>query len=574
MTTSEISSAPRRRLRYVLISLAAFAATLALFYAEEDWRGWRVMENYKRESEAKGAPLNWADCIPAPVPDNENIFAVPEMQRWFVRQGVQQTNELTQKMHYPAWDNPARIVVAQLTIGLPGATPAAGSTVLQWGDPKAKQTTGWLIKEAVRLVPTEIGPVVVDPGGPYYTLGQPKEIHPAQIFLQCQTQPSENDVRLFALPSFASDSDPRMGMEHTGNSYNVMMSAPGTVAEFLKWNEQLEPEFTLIRKALQRPYARINGDYSIPSEISIPSWASVRALAQRLSALSRCHMMLGQPEKALDELTFMHQLCRVLEGRPTGKPMTLVAAMINVAVAGLYAGDIAEGMRLKAWQEPQLAALQQQLKEINLHPFVTDAFAMEREAIWHDAEVVDLAKLVDWQNPPKFSWYNLWPRGWVYQNMVFCAQRQQKTTESFSPADGGIVPHKIEAALEETDKMVAHWTPFKVIASMAIPNARRAGQTLLRNQTMVNQAQIACALERYDLAHGEYPGTLEQLTPRFIEIIPADLVGGQPPHYRRNGDGTFLLYSIGWSEKDLGGKANPTPNSPTPEQYDLVWPEK
>ena len=37
--------------------------------------------------------------------------------------------------------------------------------------------------------------------------------------------------------------------------------------------------------------------------------------------------------------------------------------MINVAIAGLYVKTIADGLREHAWQEPQLAALQEQLKE-------------------------------------------------------------------------------------------------------------------------------------------------------------------------------------------------------------------
>jgi len=128
--------------------------------------------------------------------------------------------------------------------------------------------------------------------------------------------------------------------------------------------------------------------------------------------------------------------------------------------------------------------------------------------------------------------------------------------------------------MQEMDRMTAHWSPFKVLASVAIPNIKRAGQTLLRNQTMANHAQIVCALERYHLAHGEYPETLEALTPGLIEKIPTDLVGGQPPHYRRNADGTFLLYSIGWSEQNHGGQAPPATGNPTVSQYDLVWPEK
>jgi len=60
---------------------------------------------------------------------------------------------------------------------------------------------------------------------------------------------------------------------------------------------------------------------------------------------------------------------------------------------------------------------------------------------------------------------------------------------------------------------------------------------------------IACALERYQLAHGDYPETLDALVPQFIESIPNDVIGGKPPHYRRTEASTYLLYSIAGADK-------------------------
>jgi hypothetical protein len=37
--------------------------------------------------------------------------------------------------------------------------------------------------------------------------------------------------------------------------------------------------------------------------------------------------------------------------------------------------------------------------------------------------------------------------------------------------------------------------------------------------------------------------------------LPHDVIGSQPLKYRREADGGFLLYSIGWNEKDDGGEA-------------------
>jgi len=64
---------------------------------------------------------------------------------------------------------------------------------------------------------------------------------------------------------------------------------------------------------------------------------------------------------------------------------------------------------------------------------------------------------------------------------------------------------------------------------------------------------VACALERYRLANGEYPETLDALQPRFIETLPHDVIGGQPLKYHPTDNGQFALYSVGWNGTDDGG---------------------
>ena len=92
------------------------------------------------------------------------------------------------------------------------------------------------------------------------------------------------------------------------------------------------------------------------------------------------------------------------------------------------------------------------------------------------------------------------------------------------------------------------------------------------DQTELDQARVACALERYRLARGEYPPTLDALVPQFIQKLPRDLIGGQPLKYRRADDGRFILYSIGWNEKDDGGQEVLNKDGkPNLEQGDWVW---
>ena len=332
-------------------------------------------------------------------------------------------------------------------------------------------------------------------------------------------------------------------------------------ANFLAWSDQFRPDFELLREALKRPYARMDGDYTRPYEIPIVNFVNVRAVAQVLAQRARCDLLLGWPDKALGELTLLNDSRRLMERAPTGKPITLVDAMVNVAITGLYVDTIAGGFQKQAWQEPQWVALQKQLGQIELPALVVRSFATEPAATTHTLETTPTTRLGDWFPP---SWRMKWaiipqiesaliPRGWIYQNMATSARLVCQQTEGCDLVNGLIQPQKFGDVTRELNEIAR---PYRFIAAQGIPNFTKAWQTTAHNQTLVNEAQIACALERYRLAHGDYPETLDALAPQFIEKLPHDIIGGQPLHYRRTDDGRFSLYSVGWNETDDGGQVS------------------
>ena len=101
------------------------------------------------------------------------------------------------------------------------------------------------------------------------------------------------------------------------------------------------------------------------------------------------------------------------------------------------------------------------------------------------------------------------------------------------------------------------------------PCGRRSSPAPKRS---VDLARVACALERYRLANGQFPETLEALAPKFIEKLPHDIINGQPLKYRRTDDGQFVLYSVGWNETDDGGKVGiDEAGNPDMDKGDWVW---
>src|SRR6185503_5002271 len=103
------------------------------------------------------------------------------------------------------------------------------------------------------------------------------------------------------------------------------------------------------------------------------------------------------------------------------------------------------------------------------------------------------------------------------------------------------------------ERTFSRFSPATFLAAQIIPNYLRAVRTTAFNQTLANQTLIACALERYYVAHHFYPSNLAGLKPDFIARVPSDLIGGIPLHYTLRDNGLYLLYSVGWNGTDEHG---------------------
>jgi hypothetical protein len=435
-----------RAAKWVIIVIGVLSMLFWLARTEENWRGKKDWENYKRQLEAKGECLNWNDYVPATVPDDKNFFKAPMMAEWFVTTG---SNELVQRLYNPNTE-------AKITSKI-------------------------------------------------------------------------------------------------------------AASNYLGWSDQFKQDFNQISKALQRPYYRMDGDYTQPSVVPVPNFRTMKHLSKTLGQRANCYLALGQPEKALDEIMLLNNLRRVTEAAPSGKPMTLVAALLNTAVVSAYVAVITNGLQSHIWQEPQLVALEQQLKQINLSVFMADAIRGDRLSAIYILQTETIDKI-------DINRSNLM-RGWLYQNLISTAMWHQQIIDGINISNNTIAPDEFDK-VESEIAATRYFKPYTFFVGMITPSFSPALKSFAYNQTLVNEAQIACALERYYLAHGQYPDTLDALMPQFIQTIPHDLIGGQPLHYHRTSEGKFLLYSIGWNEKDDGGMPSPQ-NKIGGIEYangDWVWP--
>ncbi len=108
---------------------------------------------------------------------------------------------------------------------------------------------------------------------------------------------------------------------------------------------------------------------------------------------------------------------------------------------------------------------------------------------------------------------------------------------------------------------------FQLLARISLVPSEESALRAAHMQDMVVQARLAIALERYYLAKGEYPKTLEELVPSYLAVLPEDVLTGKPMHYQRPEPAEFRLWADGWDGVDEGGKAG----AHQLEEGDWVW---
>jgi hypothetical protein len=101
---------------------------------------------------------------------------------------------------------------------------------------------------------------------------------------------------------------------------------------------------------------------------------------------------------------------------------------------------------------------------------------------------------------------------------------------------------------------------------------------LVHTEALTAQAVIACALERHRIEKGEYPETLDPLKRADGSPLPPDIMTSQPMRYRREANGRYTLWSVGFDGKDDNGKRNLDPANPEAARFykadyvgDWVW---
>lgn len=499
-----------RGVRAAFFAAACLITAIALLYAEENWRGKREWEKYKREWEARGERFDFANFIPPPVPDDQNFAMTPLLR--------------------PLFDYDRALV----------------ST---WRD-----SNGFHRASAIGVFRPHFKP----PEFADWTKGEFTNLKVWQDYVRrTNSPPVTGGEDLRKRYRLASDT-PGSKNQPPPPNYWPVPDEPQTPAEdVLLALSRFDSELNELRAASVRPYSRFPIHYlEIGDGGAFLAHLSVlKKVSQLLQLRGTAELELKKTEAAFDDAMLILFLAHSVESEPFVISHLVRIAMIDVALQLIW-----EGLLAHLWTDKHLEQFQQVFAKLDLlfaHP------RLSRAALALENSLIDLiparpetfftpdgfSNTAFSSKPPTFL-IRLTPRGWFYQNKLsasrfflekvvpLCDPKQQRVYPALSRANSTFLENlPVRPENFATKRLTVFISPSR----------------FARAQTHIDLARLACGLERYNIAHGHFPETLDALVPRFVMQLPRDVIDGQPLKYHRTEDGQFILYSVGWNEKDDGG---------------------
>lgn len=494
-----------KKFAFAVLCLITF---IALIGAEETWRGKRALENFKREWSARGENFDLKTFVP-PVPDEKNFALAPIVASSYETYFDQQGHE-----KFPRDTN----IVDRLSM-------LYRRELKGFELPKHQ---GWMFAKKTDLKPWQ------------------------EFF---RTAPALDANGLASISNTTAQT----------HRFSISAQPQSPAADVMMALAKYDAPIAELRQAAALPESRFPLTYlsENPAAILLPHLAALKACGQTLALRASAELELGQTEEALADTLLILRLTESVRTEPV-----LISHLVRIALVQILLRPVYDGLVDRKWSEAQLKTLDAALAKMDLPADYLYALRGERTLGMGSLDFIrrsrDMSVLNDFQNLPSaprpaktWRWLShlIVPDGFFYQNELMMARLHQQFMLPMVDATNHVVtPANVHALQRDADaELMTRWSPYKIFARLLFPALEPAAKNFTYGQASLDLARIAIALERFRLARGSFPDSLEQLAPQILENIPHDIIKGGPLKYRRQTDGNFVLYSIGWNETDDGG---------------------
>jgi len=499
-----------RNFKRFVFGVACVVTVIALFYAEEDWRGKYDLEKFKRQWEAKGEKFNYSDFIPPCPPDDQNFALAPIVYSSYGQILTREGKEI------PFKDRDTNFV-------------------------------SWLKMDIVH---------------------------------NYEESPKNGDWRIAKMSDLKVWRDYYRALAARTNEFPTAPQPQSPAADVLLALSKYDSAIEELREASKLPYSRFPIEYGKddPAAILLPHLATLKQCSLALQLRAIAELQNGQSEKALDDVKLALYLVNSIRTEPF-----LISHLVRIAMTEITLQPIYEGLAECKWSDAQLTELDSELAKLD---FLVDyEFSMRGEMIFGMTETEYLRRSRNFQalgynengsrnDAASHLGLRVAPASFFYRNELTIAQMHERWMLPIVDVINRIVsPKTVQQNNAAANKELQHGWPYNILARMFFPGVGSVVGKYAREQSSLDLARTAIALERFRLAHGKFPDSLDELAPQFIAKVPHDIINGRPLHYQREANGQFILYSVGWNETDDGGIVAHKKNSESPdfESGDWVW---
>jgi hypothetical protein len=496
--------------RILLLTAVGFFTLVALFYAEENWRGKRAWESYKREMEARGDSFDFAKLVPPRVPDDQNFAMTPFLAPLFdFIPGTQRRRD------EKTWQR------------TPGALqlPNEVQTTLN--------KTGWPQVKPLDLIRLANESVATNGSAP-------------DRFAPGQTQDAARTILAKLKPAEPIFDELRRASQRPYSRFNI--------------DYDWEPKFGILLPHL--------GTISATCSMLELRASAELALGQTETAYQDVVLMFPLMNSIRDEPFLISELVRVACLTKMLQPMW--EGLAHHQWTDKQLADFTEKLRMLDFLTDDIRALRSESHCGD--SFFADLRA-SRNPIRELEDVTDSSGNSSGAGLETAIGMVV-PRGWIYfEQLNYHRLFDEEVNDVMTPKgiDPDVADQKnadVQRELGSSD-IASTILGHRTISRVLVPSINGFERKMTRAQTSANLASIACALERCRLVHGQFPETLDALVPQFLAAVPRDVIMDQPLKYRRTSDGQFILYSVGWNKKDEGGLL--VKESQELTQGDWVW---
>ncbi len=472
--------------------LLALCGRVAFFYAEENRRGARAWQKYKEQMLAKGARVDPSAFVPPPVPDEDNFAMTPFLA--------------------PLFGSPS------------GATSGQYHKVIE-----QVQSLGGRCEGAAKA----LNPKSHDRISSWVTAPADRACWQAAL-LRLTNQPSKSDTEL------------------PPPNVDLPQAAAGMLAAL----SVSEPALDELRSSSTRPHSRFNIHYEQedPAAILLPHLAFLKQLCQVLRLRAQAELALGKTEPAFEDLRLLFTLTDATREEPI-----LISQLVRFAEFQLALQPLVDGF--EHWTEPQLQALEDRLRRFD---FCADATrALQAEQVFFGSGIIEYVRHSPNQirvlasggfpgngpsgGPEVAVLLSIAPQGWFdLEQLNHARLYRDYILPTLDVEHRRVYP----AAVHRAEQRLSDLTNYsgltlllqhRFFCALLLPAVSRAIERAAYVQSAADAALVACALERYRRAKGEFPESLQALTPQFIDPLPRDLMNGKPLQYHRTQNGQYLL---------------------------------